>query len=185
MKRRQIYQIFIRIFLICVVFMVYSHPALAIGPGTGGSKIRVDDEHLGPYILLVATAPLPVTVGQMSVWVRVTGIEDNKLRRDASVMVEAKLRGGDATAAAQGTHKNAGNDFDYVAHLDVEQAGQWDVTVTVADELGEAEVVFTETVTRGRSVGLLIGLAIPFVVVAVIVGIYLWRRSGGKVDSSV
>jgi hypothetical protein len=42
---------------------------------------------------------------------------------------------------AQATHQNAGNDFDYVGHLEVAQTGQWDVTVTITeDELGEAEI---------------------------------------------
>jgi len=164
---------------ISILFMLisYAGPALAIGPGTGGSKIRVDNEEIGPYSLLVATSPLPVTVGQMSVWVRVTGLEDNAMRRDAVVMVSATPRGGGPTLTGQGTHKNAGNDFDYVAHLDVQQAGQWDVTVSVEDELGQAKVAFTETVTRGLSAGVLIGVAVPFIILAVVVGVYLWQRS--------
>jgi hypothetical protein len=172
--------IYLRLALfVCGLFMLisYAAPALAIGPGTGGSKIRVDNKEVGPYSLLIATAPLPVTVGQMSVWVRVTGLEDNALRRDAQVLVSATPRDGGPTLTGEGTHKNAGNDFDYVAHLDVQQAGQWDITVSVEDELGQAEVVFTETVTRGLGAGVLIGVAIPFVVLAVVVAIYLWRRS--------
>jgi hypothetical protein len=165
--------------LICVLlsFAIGVRPALAIGPGTGGSKIRVDNKEIGPYILLVATSPLPVTVGQMSVWVRVTGLEDNGLRRNATVLIEATPRDGGPTLTGQGTHQNAGNDFDYVAHLDVQQTGQWDVTVSVEDELGQAEVSFTETVTRGLGAGVLIGVAIPFIVLAIVVGVYLWQRS--------
>jgi len=154
-----------------------AQPALAIGPGTGGSKIRVSDERIGPYILLVATSPLPVTVGQMSVWVRVTDDKTDQLRRDAVVMITATPHEGGQTLTAQATHQNAGNDFDYVAHFEVKNTGQWDVTVSVEDELGQAEVSFVETVTRGLSATVLVGLAIPFVVLAVVVGIYLWRRS--------
>jgi hypothetical protein len=80
---------------------------------------------------------------------------------------------------AQATHQSAGNDFDYVGHLEVAQTGQWDVTVTITeDELGEAEITFTETVSSGATTRFLVGLAIPFVVLTVAVGIYLWRRSG-------
>lgn len=172
------HKFFIGLTLTVILFLTYPLVTFAIGPGTGGSKIRVNDEQVGPFILLVATSPSPLSVGQMSVWVRVTGMQDNKLRRDATVMITATPRDGGETLTAQGTHKNAGNDFDYVAHVDVEQTGQWDVIITVEDELGEAEVTFTETVTRGRSVTGLIALAIPFIVVTAAVGIYLWRRSG-------
>ncbi len=167
---------FIISFLLFITLLAPS-VAYAIGPGTGGSKIRVSDERVGPFILLVATSPLPVTVGQMSVWVRVTDIQTSQLRRDAVVSIRATPREGGETLTAEGSHKNAGNDYDYVAHLQVQKTGQWDVIVTVTDELGEAQVDFTETVTQGLSLGLLLGLAVPFIVLAIIVGIYLWRRS--------
>jgi hypothetical protein len=167
-------------FSLMAIILLFSPSALAIGPGTGGSKIRINDEQHGPYTLLVATSPLPVAVGQMSIWIRVTGLQDNQLRRDAKVLVEATPTEGGSPLTAEGTHQNAGNDFDYVAHLAVEQTGQWDVKVSVSDELGETEVTFRETVTRGRTTAALIGLAIPFIVLALVVGIYLWRRSSAE-----
>lgn len=173
----QSYQALISLCLL-VMLLLLPQSALAIGPGTGGSKIRVSDERIGPYILLVATSPLPVAVGQMSVWVRVTDGKTGQYRSDATVTIKATPReGGGSALTAQATHKNAGNDYDYVAHFEVQSTGQWDITVSVQDELGQGEVSFSETVTRGLSVGLLFSLAIPFVVLAVVVGIYLWRRS--------
>ena len=176
-KVKQQIKVLVALILSSALLYNFIAPAAASGPGTGGSTIRVNDEVIGPYTLLVATSPLPVTTGQMSVWVRVTDAENNELRRDATVMIQATPRAGGQTLTAQGTHQNAGNNFDYVAHLEVDQTGQWDVIVTVEDDLGEAEVSFAETVTGGRSLTGLIGLAIPFVVAAVVVGIYLWRRS--------
>jgi hypothetical protein len=164
--------------LALIIFLPYT--TLAIGPGTGGSKIRVDEEQVGSYKLLVATSPLPVTTAQpMSVWVRVTAAATDQLRRNAVVTIKAIPREKGPTMTAQATHQNAGNDFDYVGHLEVAQTGQWDVTVTITeDELGEAEITFTETVSSWATTRFLVGLAIPFVVLTVAVGIYLWRRSG-------
>lgn len=168
-----------QISLSLLIIILSVHPVLAIGPGTGGSKIRVDEEQVGPYQLLVATSPLPVTTAQpMSVWVRLTDAATDQLRRKAVVTVEATPPEKGATLTAQATHQNAGNDYDYVAHFDIDQTGQWDITVTVEDELGQADVTFSETVSRGASTRLLVGLGIPFVVLVVVVGIYLWRRSG-------
>lgn len=165
-------------FFLLLTLLNLPQPALAIGPGTGGSKIRVSDERIGPYVLLVATSPLPVTVGQMSIWVRVTDSKTGKYRPDAMVMVKATPREGGNALTAQATHKNAGNDYDYVAHFEVQTAGQWDISISVQDELGQAEVPpFTETVTHGLSLNVVLGVALPFVVLAVVVGIYLWRRS--------
>lgn len=177
MKRFYRFQ-FCAIILLYILFtLLLPYPTLAIGPGTGGSKIRVSDERIGPYVLLVATSPLPVTVGQMSVWVRVTDGQTGQIRPDAVVMIEASPPQGGAPLTAQGSHKNAGNDFDFVAHVDVKNTGQWNVKVTVTDELGEAEVSFYETVTQGVSLNIVVGIAIPFIVLGIVLGIYLWRRS--------
>lgn len=177
MKQQKIRWRAITLWLAILAALAAAYPALAIGPGTGGSKIRVSDEQIGPYVLLVATSPLPVKVGQMSVWVRVTDAQTGQLRRNSTVMVKVAPRQGDAPLTAAATHQNAGNDYDYVAHFQVDQAGQWDITVTVADEPGQVETAFTETVTSGLSTSLLIALAVPFVVLALVVGMYLWRRS--------
>jgi len=99
--------------------------ARATGPGTGGSKIQINDERVGPYVLLVATSPLPLTVGQMSVWVRVIDAETNQLRRDSAVRIEASRPDGVSPISALATHQNAGNDYDYVAHFEVQKTGQW------------------------------------------------------------
>ncbi len=166
-------------FLLVIIIVAYSNPAaLAIGPGTGGSKIRVNEENVGPYTLLVATSPLPVTLDQqMSVWVRVSDPVTNDLRREAQVVVAATHHDTGQTLTAEATHKNAGNDYDYVAHFDIKNSGQWDVTVTISDEPGVAEVSFVESVSSGLSVTIIIALGIPFIVLAVIIGVYLWRRS--------
>lgn len=175
---RSISKTLCRILIACTLSIISLNPAYAIGPGTGGSKIRVNEEQVGPYILLVATSPLPVTLDQqMSVWVRVTDGQSEALRRDAVVTVAATPRDGGQTLTAQATHQNAGNDYDYVAHFEVETTGQWDLTVTVEDAPGPADVSFVETVSSGVSTTVIIGLAIPFVIIAGVIGWYLWRRS--------
>ncbi|MEM7347674.1 MAG: hypothetical protein AAF485_25855 [Chloroflexota bacterium] len=162
-----------------IVLIGIAQPVLAIGPGTGGSKIRVDNRESGPFILLVATSPLPVTLDQeMSVWVRVTDIKSNVALRDPVVMIEATHRETKAVLTAEATHKNSGNPHDYVAHLPVEQTGPWDVKVLVEDKLGDTEVAFTESVSRGQTSTILIVLGIPFLALALFAWAYLWRRAG-------
>ena len=165
------------ILIIALLFLLLIQPLLASGPGTGGSKIRIDNEPAGPFVLLVATSPLPITVGQMSVWVRVMDTNGENALRDAVVKIEATPAGGGDLVTGAATHQNAGNEIDYVAHLDVERTGDWNVKVMIEDDLGQAEVAFTETVAGGLSAGLIVGLAVPFVFLLIVVGVYLWRRS--------
>ncbi|MCB0194926.1 MAG: hypothetical protein KDJ65_23450 [Anaerolineae bacterium] len=169
------------VLLTVFLFLVVAQPLFASGPGTGGSKIQVDNEAVGPY-MLVATSPLPLTVGQMNVWVRVMDTAGENALRDAVVRIEATPAGGGEPVIGQATHQNAGNAIDYVAHLPVERTGNWDVKVMIEDELGEAEVTFTETVTGGISTGLIIGLGLPFVFLLLVVGVYMWRRSASAVE---
>lgn len=176
--QRSIFKTALAVMLVAIIVACLAVPALAIGPGTGGSKIRVNDERIGPYTLLVATSPLPVTLDQqMSVWVRVTDSTTNDLRRDSEVMVVATHRDSGQTLTAEATHQNAGNDYDYVAHFDVEDAGQWEITVNISDEPGKAEVSFVESVASGLSLKLVAALGVPFLVLAVAIGVYLWQRS--------
>ena len=178
MKRKYAHLLIFTSFFAFLMSFASGSLVLAIGPGTGGSKIRVNDQEVGPFILLVATSPLPVTLDQqMSVWVRVSDNETEQLRREATVMVEAAHREAGHRLTAQATHQNAGNDYDYVAHFAVEDPGSWDITVHVEDALGQADVSFTETVSRGLSAKLLIGLGVPFVALTIVIGIYLWRHS--------
>ncbi len=181
MQRSHLFNlVIVPVLLILALAILRAGPVWASGPGTGGSKIRVSDERIGPYVLLVATSPLPVTVGQMSVWVRVTDAQTNQLRPDAVVTIMASPVSGGPAITAPATHQNAGNNYDYVAHLEVNQTGQWNIAVYVDDEPGQVQTAFTETVSRGRNVFMLVAVAVPFVVLTLVVGIFLWRRSASS-----
>jgi hypothetical protein len=177
MRRPWFYRILIGLSLIIVLFAAPGllYPALAHNP-TGEIKIWINDQKVGPYILLVATYPQPATIGQLDVWVRVGEDGANRLLRDAVVTIEAKPQNGGPTQTAQATHKLAGNAFDYLAHLNLETAGQWDFTVYVASELGQVNVAFTETVAW-LTPNLLFWVAISIMILVVIFAVYLWRQS--------
>jgi hypothetical protein len=176
MKRLQLYQIFLSLLLTISLFITSAllYPALAHAP-TGSVKIWVNDKKVGPYILLVATYPQPITIGQLDVWVRVGEDGANRLLRDAVVTIEAKPRNGGPIQTIQATHELAGNAFDYLAHLNLEAAGQWDFTVYVASELGRVNVAFTETV-GWLNPNLLFWVVVCIIILALIFAVYLWRQ---------
>lgn len=179
LNSKALYKFFVGLLLIIILFTTYGglfHSALAHGPD-GSSRIRIDNEKIGPYNLLVVTSPQPVTTGPMEVWVRVADDESDRLLRNATVMIEATARDNGSTLTAEATHDHAGNVFDYVAQLEINDDGEWDFTIYVEDEPGQIDVTFTETVDQELNLNLLVGLAIPFVVLIVVVGIYLSRQS--------
>jgi hypothetical protein len=178
MKRHELYRIIIGLSLFITLFTTDGrlHSVLAHGPDTS-SQVKINNEKFGPYILLVAISPDPAIVGEMDVWVRVAEGETDRLLRDAVVVVEAAPRSGGPTVTAQATHEHAGNAFDYVAHVDVEESGQWDFVIYVEDEPGSIDIAFTETVTGESNVVLLLGLAALFVALATGIGLYLWQQS--------
>jgi hypothetical protein len=178
MKRLRRYRIFLSLPLTIALFIAYAllYPVQAHNP-TGGIKIWVNDQKVGPYILLVATYPQPVTVGQqVDVWVRVGEDGANRLLRDAVVTIEAKPQNGDLMVTAPATHELAGNAFDYLAHLNLDTAGQWDFIVYVDSDLGQVHVAFTETV-GWLSPKLLFWVAISIMILALIFAVYLRRQS--------
>lgn len=179
MKRFRLSRIFISLFFISIlsVFFGWLNWVSASGPGEG-TQVRIDDERVGPYTMLVVTGPHPLKVGQLNVWVRVKHAAKNQIRNKATVMVEATHRSGRPTVTGPATHENAGNDFNYLAHLSIEKSGEWDVTVDVEDDPGSVDVSFTESVTSESNPMLLAILTIPFLVLTVGIGVYLWRRSG-------
>lgn len=179
MKRFHFYRIFISLSLLITLFAAASvirQALLADDPDTKSSKIQIDNVPLGPVSILVATSPMTATVGQMSVWVRVTDSRTKRLLDDAEITVEAAPKGVDPALSVEATHENAGNALDYVAHLDLDDASDWDFTVLVERKQWIIDVGFTETVAPGPNTTLLVGLAVTLVISAVIVGGYLWQR---------
>jgi len=179
MKWTRLDRIFTSLALIIILFAAHNlflGKAQAHGP-TGSSKIRVNNEQIGPYTLLVATSPETIVVGPMSVWVRVADNESDSLLRDAVVMIEATPGSGGSSVTVQATHEHAGNAFDYVAHLDIEDSGQWDFTVTVEGDPGQADVSFSDMVRGGLPTNLIVALGVFLVVVVLVVGLFLARQS--------
>jgi hypothetical protein len=182
MKSYRLYRTIVGFFLLLVWVTIYV-PVSAVwasGPGEGGTQVRIDNERVGPYFLLVATGPHPLAAGPMNVWVRVLDANKNQIRADAIVTVEATPRRGGSTHTAPATHENAGNDSNYLAHVQIDRSGEWDVTVYVQDQPGSVNISFMETVAGGSNLTVLIILAIPFVALVIGVGFYMWRRSAAE-----
>lgn len=166
---------------ILVLIFVTARAAAAenLGPG-GGSRLVVGDEIVGPYRLLVTSSPNPATTGTVTFLVRVSDPQSGAKVRDAEVEVELQKADPPTTLKQAATHQNAGNEIDYVAHIQVEQAGSWDGMVRVRGALGASEVKFLQVISPPRSFSTVILVAIPFAVMLAVFGAMYFVRTGGR-----
>ncbi len=182
MKTNKIITLF---FLVLITFCIPNQQAFADGPGTGGRRIRLDEEPAGPYLLRVVTSPTPPRVENLYVEVRVTEVESRRILSDLSVTVTAFSTDGEVIkVVAIATHDIAPIPDQYAAHVLIPRAGVWNIVVHVYGPLGAGEVSFLERVSSPSSLGPIISLAAPFGGLAILIFIFLrmQRRSGEKME---
>lgn len=149
-----------------------------LGPG-GGMRVITGDEVVGPYRLLITSSPEPAPVGQVTFVVRVTDLKTGETVKDADVRVTLTLPGADVDLEQAAAHADAGSPVDYAAHLAIAQPGQYDGLVRITGPAGPAEVRFIQRVLPPRAASTLVVLALPFVAVLVILGVW-YLRSGSR-----
>jgi hypothetical protein len=155
-----------------------------LGPG-GGSRLIVGDEVVGAYRLLATSAPNPATTGTVTYVVRVSDPQSGAKVRDADVEIELTLADGSAVIKDAATHKNAGNDIDYAAHIPVQQAGSYNGVIRVKGSAGASEVKFLQSVSAPRSISTVILVGIPFLVMLGVFGAMYYVRAGGKKKTAI
>jgi hypothetical protein len=150
-----------------------------LGPG-GGSRIVVGDEVVGPYRLLVTTAPEPAQVGVVTFVVRISDPATDEKERDADVTVELVHSEDGSVVTAAATHNDSGNPVDYAAHIQIEKPGVYNTVIRIVGPAGPAEVSFTQRVAAKRGVGTLLIIGVPFLAVLGILASLWLRRSSPR-----
>lgn len=181
----KINKVFTLCFLILFAFCIPDQQAFAEGPGTGGRRIRLDDEPAGPYLLRVVTSPTPPRVENLYLEVRVIEVESLKILTDLKVTVTAFSTEGEATrVTAIATHDIAPIPDEYAAHMLIPRAGVWNIVVHVDGPLGDAQASFLERVSSPSSLGPIISVGAPFGGLAILIIIFLRmsRRSGEETE---
>lgn len=165
--------------LIGLLLAVLPTHAENLGPG-GGTRIITGDEVVGPYRLLITTAPEPAQVGTLTIVVRVNDASSGQRVDDASIQVELTDSASGTRLTQMATHANAGNAIDYAAHFTIEQAGTWNGLVRITGAAGTAEVSFLQRIQAQRKVGVLIAAGIPFIVILGLLAGAWFLRSGSR-----
>ena len=104
---------------------------------------------------------------------------DEKLR-DAEVIVDLKHSETGATLSQTATHADAGNPTDYVAHVQLDQPGQWEGVLRVRGPAGSAELPFMQRISPKRQISTLVIAGAPFLVVLGLLAGLWFARSGSQ-----
>jgi hypothetical protein len=150
-----------------------------LGPG-GGTRVIVGDEIVGPYRLLFTSSPEPAQIGKVTFVVRVSDPRTDEKIRDAEAIIELKHSETGATLSQAATHADAGNPTDYAAHVQLDQAGQWEGVLRVRGPAGSAELPFMQRVSPKRQLSTLILAGVPFLVVLGLLAGLWYARSGSQ-----
>jgi hypothetical protein len=133
--------------------------AYAEGPGTGGRKIKLDQEPVGPYLVRVVTSPTPPRVENFYLAIRVIDPATQGILTDATVKTWAMLD--DVIVEAIATHDIAPIPDEFAAHLPIPYSGVWEISISIDGPLGEGEVSFLERISKPSSIAPILSVGVP------------------------
>lgn len=159
--------------ILLLVALLFSLLPVALQAHGGGAP-RVSAEESGPYLLYVWTEPDPLQVGQVHFTVGVTVRSANGSETpvtDADVSVTLRPQSAPASAVELRAQPGAGGGAVYYeADTNIEQAGDWLVSVEVMGDQGSGDVEFAVTIapasTGAQWVYLIAGLLLFVLVIA-------------------
>lgn len=138
-------------------------------------------ERAGPYVLRVVTSPIPPRVGELYVEVRVTDPQSGDVLSDLDVHMRAEPTEVDApSVGARATHEFASIPNEYAAHLPVEAAGVWRVTIEVQGAQGAGQVEFLTRVSGSAALGAAIPVGLPIAGFALLMVLYIWLQRNSE-----
>ena len=135
---------------------------------------------VGPYRIFFTSSPEPAQIGKVTFVVRLSDPKTDAKVRDAEVVVALKHSETGAALSQTATHADAGNPIDYVAHLQLDQPGQWEGVLHVARPTGTAELPFMQRISPKRQLSTLVIAGAPFLVVLGLLAALWFAHSGSQ-----
>ncbi|MGH2625892.1 MAG: hypothetical protein ACRDHY_04490 [Anaerolineales bacterium] len=130
-----------------LVLLALPLAAHAQEPGTGGRQIRLEDAPAGPYRVRALTSPIPPTVGELFVEVRVTDPAIGAVTEGVEVEILASPLEGEGTGLTVPARTDlAPTPREFAALLQVPEPGFWRVVVRVHGPQGSGQAEFVERV---------------------------------------
>ncbi|MDQ4074858.1 MAG: hypothetical protein M3220_01290 [Chloroflexota bacterium] len=168
-----------RLLFVILLLLLLPTTVLAEGPLSGGTRIYIDEEPLGPFMVSSFAAPNPpVTTDDL--WVTVQVRDGAKAVTDARVWVTVTEGDGGETHRAEARHDLAAQPFDYTVYLPVPASGTYEVLIEMEHPDGGGTVQYPIRVSEPLTNYIVLVLAIPFLVFA----LWLARHFGLRLPTS-
>lgn len=158
-----------RAWLLLVLLGLLALPATARaeGPLSGGTRVYLEEEPVGPFSITSFAAPNPPTTKD-NLWVTVKVREGAKAVQDARVWVTVVPEG--ATGEPQrmeAQHELAAQAIDYTAFLPVPTAGSYRVEIEVEHPQGSGRTSYPVAVSEPLTRYIFLVVGIPFALLAI------------------
>ncbi|MBA3533391.1 MAG: hypothetical protein H0T73_15835 [Ardenticatenales bacterium] len=164
---------FTRSLLLCLCLLLLSiAPVLAEGPLSGGTRIYIDKEPLGPFMVTSFAAPNPPVITD-NLWVTVQVRDGAKAVTDARIWVIVTPRDG-VPQRIEAVHELAASALDYTAYFPVTTPGPYEVRIEMEHPSGTGSTLYPVQVSEPLTSYIFLLMALPFLLVA----LFLVRRFG-------
>lgn len=156
-----------RMLLLALVLALLPAVARAEGPLSGGTRLYVEEEPIGPFTLSSFAAPNPpVTTDRL--WVTVQLRDGARAVQDARVWVTLTDPEGGRSPRTAATHDLAATRLDYTAALPVSQPGLYEVRIEMEHPDGDGTVEYRVNVNEPLTRFIFIVMAAPALLVALL-----------------
>lgn len=150
--------------------------AAAEGPLSGGTRLYLEQERVGPFELSSYAAPNPPRTTD-NLWITVQVRDGARAVDDARIFVEITPQGG-APVRYEATHEIAPRPYDYTMFAPVPQSGRYTVAIELSHPRGGGTVSYDVGVSEPLTRVILPMMAIPFGLVALWLLHRFWAARG-------
>ncbi|MGB0389265.1 MAG: hypothetical protein ACPGWR_30955 [Ardenticatenaceae bacterium] len=151
--------------LITLLFILLPATVLAEGPLSGGTRIYIADEPLGPFTVTSFAAPNP-PISTERLWVTVQVRDGAKAITDARVWVTVIPQKTGQPQRLEAVHELAAVPLDYTAALDTGTDGAYDVVIEMEHAQGNGEARYLVNVTEPLTNFIFLVMAAPALLIA-------------------
>ncbi len=164
--------------LLCCL-LALPRPVLAEGPLSGGTRLYIEDEPLGPFTVSSFAAPNP-PVTTDNLWVTAQVRDGARAVLDARVWITVTPLGGGAPERAEARHELAAQPLDYTAFLPVPAEGLYHVLIEMEHPQGNGTASYDVNVSEPLTRWIILLLGLPFGLAA----LWVARRMGRRLPAS-
>ena len=152
-----------------IILLLFLLPvvAQAEGPLSGGTRVYIKDEPLGPFQVTSFAAPNPaITTDRL--WVTVQILDGPKAITDAKVWVTVLHQRTGESQKLEAVHELAATPLEYTAALDTKADGRYDVLIEMEHAKGNGEARYTLYVSEPLTNFIFLVMAGPALLIALL-----------------